>query len=89
MIKLLIIIGIVIGLILIYFMVVALLPGFKVQSLPLAGVKATPRTNTVSTASARKDVSFTVKGDAISAWLYLPEAIDGKIPCVVMANGTG
>jgi acetyl esterase/lipase len=89
MIKLIIIIGIVIGLILVYFMFVALLPGFKVQNLPLAGVKATPRTNTVSTASDRKDVCITVKGDAIKAWLYLPDAKDAKVPCIVMANGTG
>ena len=87
MIKLLIIAGIVVGLVVVYFLFVGLMPGFKVPKPALAGKKETSGPNTVS---GRKDVGFTVKGNAISAWLYLPPNTgDEKVPCVVMANGTG
>jgi len=87
--KLLIIGGMVIGLSLVYFMVITLITGFKVQNQPLAGVKSTTKEATEKGASNRKDVSFTVKGDAISAWLYLPDMAGAKVPCIVMANGSG
>ena len=37
----------------------------------------------------RKDVSFKVEGDSISAWLYLPENTSSPVPCIVMGNGFG
>ena len=86
MLKLLIIIGIVIGLIIVYFLVVGLVPGFKVPKLTLAGMRAASAT---SIPSGRRDVSFTVNGDAVSGWLYLPQTKDDQVPCIVMANGTG
>ena len=86
MIKLLIITGILIGLIIGYFLIVGLVPGFKVPKLALAGMKAASAT---SITSGRRDVSFTVNGDAVSGWLYLPQAKDDQVPCIVMANGTG
>jgi len=86
MIKLLIIVCSFIGLMLVYFLVIALVPGFKVPNQPLAGLKATPGASTVS---SRRDVGFTVNGDVISGWLYMPDTVDEKLPCVVMANGTG
>jgi fermentation-respiration switch protein FrsA (DUF1100 family) len=89
MIKLLIIGGIVIGLILVYFMVITLIPGFKVQNQPLAGLKSKTEKTTEKDASNRKDVSFTVNGDTISAWLYLPDMAGATVPCIVMANGSG
>ena len=85
MIKLLIVGGIVIGLILLYVMVIALVPGFKVQHSLIAGLKA----ETENAPYNRKDAAFTVKGSAISAWLYLPDMTGEKVPCIVMANGTG
>jgi poly(3-hydroxybutyrate) depolymerase len=89
MIKLLVIIGIVIGLVIIYIIFITLVPGLKIQKQALSRIKASSGPGTASLVPGRKDVSFMVKGDAISAWLYLPDIVDSKIPCVVMANGTG
>ena len=86
MIQLPIIIGIIIGLIIVYFLIVGLMPVIEAPKLSLAGMKAVSGT---STATHRREVSFTVKGDTINAWLYLPDAGDENLPCVVMANGTG
>ena len=88
MIKLLIIGGVVIGVIVVYFVAITLLPGFKVHNPPLSVVKSTLGKMTEA-ASGRKDVSFTVKGDTISAWFYLPDATGATVPCIVMANGSG
>ena len=89
MIKLLIFGGAVIGLMIIYFLMIALVPGFEVQrpSLRILAAKTPKKKGEI--VAGRKDVHFTVKGDAISAWLYLPEARESKFPCIVMANGTG
>ena len=35
----------------------------------------------------RLDVTFDSHGDRCAAWLYLPAAGDGRVPCVVMAHG--
>ena len=37
----------------------------------------------------RKEVSFKVEGNSISAWLYLPENTSSPVPCIVMAHGLG
>jgi pimeloyl-ACP methyl ester carboxylesterase len=36
-----------------------------------------------------KDVTFHVKGTAISAWLYLPENLSAPVPCIIMGHGFG
>lgn len=86
MIKLLIILCILIGLVVVYFLTIALIPGFRASSPALAGTKPLSHTKT---AAGRSDVSFIVNGDAISAWLYLPDNGEQTVPCIVMANGTG
>jgi uncharacterized protein len=75
-------------LILVYFVVITLAPGFKIQNPPLAALKSTSEKMT-GAASGRKDVSFTVNGDTIRAWLYLPDTAGAAVPCIVMANGSG
>jgi fermentation-respiration switch protein FrsA (DUF1100 family) len=75
-----------VGLIIVYFLAIGLVPGFKVPKPPLAGLKAAPGKTSVS---ARRDVRFVVNRDAINGWLYLPDTRGEKHPCVVMANGTG
>ena len=74
-----------IGLILLYFMIITLIPGFEVQHPLIASLKTKPEKAPFN----RKNVSFTVKGSTISAWLYLPATVNAKVPCIVMANGTG
>ena len=34
----------------------------------------------------RRDVSFLSDGEQVSGWLYVPEALTGKAPAIVMAN---
>jgi fermentation-respiration switch protein FrsA (DUF1100 family) len=88
-IKLLIFGGAVIGLIIIYFLIIALVPGFEVRMPPLRIMAANIPKKMGEIVAGREEVHFTVKGDAISAWLYLPETRESKFPCIVMANGTG
>jgi len=87
MIKLLIIGAIFVGLIAVYFLIVALMPGFEVPKQKLAGVK--PAAGGSGSTLARQDVRFEVKGTTVHAWLYPPENMDKPWACVVMANGTG
>lgn len=87
MIELLVFLGIVVGLLMVYFLTVALLPGFDVPTQQLHAAHAAAKQE--KTGPSRKDVHFTVKGDVVSAWLYLPPTGAGNYPCVVMANGTG
>jgi len=89
MIKLLVIICILIGLIVVYFLTIALFPGFDVPNQPLAGLKTAIEIGGTNATPNKKEVTFAAKGDVISAWLYMPDAVDEKPPCVVMANGTG
>jgi fermentation-respiration switch protein FrsA (DUF1100 family) len=86
MINLLLIIGIIAGLAIGYFLVIGLVPGFKAPKLALTGLKTA---HGAGSPSGRRDVSFTVAGDTISGWLYMPDTADEKRPCIVMANGTG
>jgi uncharacterized protein len=37
----------------------------------------------------RQDVSFSVDGSAVSAWLYLPQYTKEDVPCVILSNGFG
>lgn len=37
----------------------------------------------------RKDVTFSVDGAVVSAWLYLPQDIREAVPCVILSNGFG
>jgi len=38
---------------------------------------------------SRQDVSFSVDGSAVSAWLYLPQNTKEDVPCVILSNGFG
>ena len=32
---------------------------------------------------------FTVKGTEIRAWLYVPQGVSERLPCIIMASGLG
>jgi len=83
------IIGIIIGIIVLYLLIVTFSPGFSVPEQRLG--KAKQLTNEVHTkpSQSRKDVSFKVKGTSISAWLYVPEDLSAPVPCVIMGHGFG
>lgn len=82
------IIGVVIGVFVVYLLVVALVPGISVPKQPL-GTSMPATGKDAKPAASRRDVSFEVKGTSLSAWLYLPEDISAPVPCVVMGNGFG
>lgn len=82
-------VGILVLLSLAYLLVIAVVPGFTVPRQPLSRVAdATPPTGEKGPA-AREDVSFSVQGVDVRAWLYLPAAGTEGFPCIVMASGLG
>ncbi len=83
------IIGIIIGIIILYLLIVTFAPGFSVPKQPLGQAKHATKTETTKPPRSRKDVSFQVKGTKISAWLYLPENLSGQVPCIIMGHGFG
>jgi dienelactone hydrolase len=83
------IIGIIIGLIVLYLLIVTFAPGFSVPKQPLGKEKQLTDEASVKPPQSRKDVSFEVKGTKISAWLYLPENLSVPVPCIIMAHGFG
>jgi fermentation-respiration switch protein FrsA (DUF1100 family) len=82
-----IIIGILVGLFVLELAIVAFMPGVSVpkQSLIKTGQPAS-KVN-IEVPSSRKGVSFKIKGNSISAWLYLPENLSAPVPCIVMGHG--
>jgi pimeloyl-ACP methyl ester carboxylesterase len=84
-----IIIGILIGLIILELAIVALVPGISVPEQRPVTEKQMPKKVDAKPSSSRKDVSFKVKGTALSAWLYLPENLSAPIPCIIMGHGFG
>ena len=79
------VIGILLGIILIYLTVVIFFPGFHVPSQPLQATE----TKITDPPGSRKDISFQVNGVDIKGWLYLPKEQPGPVPCIVMNTGLG
>ncbi|UCC30793.1 MAG: alpha/beta fold hydrolase [Phycisphaerales bacterium] len=81
--------GFIIAACFIYLFLLAIHPGMSVPQQPLektgqpAPAKGTPP------AASRKDVSFEVEGNSLSAWLYLPDDLSAPVPCIIMGNGFG
>ena len=84
-----ILIVVLIGLFVIELAIVAFIPGFSVPKQPLGKAKQPTGKKVVKSHPSRKEVSFEVKGIAISAWLYLPENLSAPFPCIVMGHGLG
>lgn len=77
--------GILVGAVILYLLVVALIPGFPQPKQPL------PPSETIAAKPSpfRKDVNFDVHGTPVSAWLYMPPYPTEPAPCIVMAHGFG
>ncbi|MBN1382800.1 MAG: alpha/beta fold hydrolase [Deltaproteobacteria bacterium] len=73
----------------IYLLIVAVVPGFKVPDQPLGNDERAVKIPREESFISRKDVSFNVKETEISAWLYLPRCIPEHLPYIVMASGLG
>jgi fermentation-respiration switch protein FrsA (DUF1100 family) len=83
------IIGIIIGIIVLYLLIVTFSPGFSVPEQRLGKVKQMTNDVHAKPSQSRKDVSFKVKGMSISAWLYVPEDLSSPVPCIIMGHGFG
>jgi pimeloyl-ACP methyl ester carboxylesterase len=83
------IIGIIIGIIVLYLLIVTFSPGFSVPEQRLGKAKQMTKEVRTKPSQSRKDVSFKVKGTSISAWLYVPEDLSTSVPCIIMGHGFG
>ena len=83
------IIGIIIGMLAFYLLIVTFALGFTVPEQPLKKSKQVTKKVGAKPPQSRKDVTFQVKGTSISAWLYLPEDLSAPVPCIVMGHGFG
>jgi len=83
------VIGIIIGILALYLLIVTFAPGFTVPEQALEKSKQVARKMGAKPPQLRKDVTFQVKGTSISAWLYLPEDLSVPVPCIIMGHGFG
>jgi uncharacterized protein len=80
--------GILIGIVLLYLIVVIFFPVLSVPKQPLKRQEE-DRNESQKPPKYRHDVQFAVDGTNIHAWLYLPEENLGTVPCVIMSIGFG
>ena len=83
------IIGIIIGIIVLYLLIVTFSPGFSVPEQRLGKTKQLTKEVYATPPRVRKDVTFKVKGTSISAWKYVPEDLSAPVPCIIMGHGFG
>ncbi len=91
--------GIVLGaffaLVALYFVIIVFSPWPPEPKQPLsavAGSRGGPPSGEQTGAPPpreRQDVSFSVDGETLAGWLYLPPDATGPVPCVVMNHGLG
>ena len=77
--------GVFIGIILLYLVVIIFFPVLSVPKQRMLNVKQPDK----KPPKCRKDVSFEVGNTALSAWLYLPENLSTPVACIVMSHGFG
>jgi fermentation-respiration switch protein FrsA (DUF1100 family) len=79
--------------IILYLVVVIFAPGFTVPKQPLQRPEPATREGAGSASekppASRRDASFDVGGNSVSAWLYLPDDLSAPVPCIVMNHGFG
>ncbi|MCD4695232.1 MAG: acetylxylan esterase, partial [Bacteroidales bacterium] len=76
------VLGIIIGIILLYFITIIFFPVLKVTKQPIvsdsiANIKP----------DCKQDVSFSVNESMISGWLYLPDETEKPTPCIILTTG--
>jgi fermentation-respiration switch protein FrsA (DUF1100 family) len=83
------IIGILIGVYVLYLLIVAVAPGMSVPGQPLKRAHPPAGDQDSRPRVQREDVSFEVDGATVRAWLFLPEDLSAPAPCVVLGHGFG
>jgi len=82
-------IGIIIGIIVIYLLIVGFAPGFSVPEQHLKNAKQLTRDTGTKPSWSKRDVSFKVQESSLHAWLYLPKNVSAPVPCIIMGHGFG
>lgn len=77
------VLGIIIGTIVLYLVVVIFFPVFSEPNQPIHKAKSEIK----KVPACRHDVTFTVGETTLRAWLYLPQ--ESPVPCIIMSNGFG
>ena len=85
----LIIISSIVGIVVLYFLIVGLVPGLSVPRQSLKRPSTWQEQGSRKTFGSKKDVSFEVKGTRVSAWLFIPDNRFGPVPCIVLGHGFG
>jgi dienelactone hydrolase len=80
------ILGIILGLIILYLVVIIFFP---VLSVPPQPIQKEHIEMEEEAPACRSDVTLTVDDSTIHAWLYLPEGLSDSVPCVVLSQGFG
>ena len=83
------IIGLIIGIAVLYILIIALTPIIPETKQRLKKVKQPHKFRGMESFLARRDVCFNVNGTTLRGWLYLPKDRSSKVPCIIMANGLG
>jgi hypothetical protein len=84
----LLIVGIVLGTLLLYLAFVIFGP-IKQPRQPLSELASGPVPLAPETLEGRRDVLFSVEGEEVVGWLYMPSEPTGPVPCVILNNGFG
>ena len=74
--------------ILLYLIVIIFAPVLSLPKQPIPGRKKEDK-EPIKPPASRQDVQFSVEGQRISAWFYLPRDRSQPVPCVVMNHGFG
>ena len=82
-------IGIIIGIIVIYLLIVGFAPGFSVPKQRLENIKQLNKEIDTKPSWSKRDVSFKVQESSLHAWLYLPKNVSAPVPCIIMGHGFG
>jgi len=80
--KILKVLGIIIGLIILYLITIIFFPVLKPEKQPIISENiATVKPDCI------QDVSFSIDETLINAWLYLPDETNKPRPCIILTNG--
>jgi cephalosporin-C deacetylase-like acetyl esterase len=81
--------GILIGVIVLYLVIVIFFPGFSVPKQPLPFSATAIAEKPTEPPESREEVNFEVGGLRLNARLYLPKDLSTAVPCIVMNTGFG
>ncbi len=85
---LLLIIGIFIGVLMVYLSIIIFLPVLFVLKQPLSIDNQSIETEKEQP-EHRLDATFEINGTTLSGYLYLPENVSAPVPCIIMSHGFG